>query len=70
VRLVDWDTVALAPADRDLWFVTGDRTSRYALRWPVEDLALFAQTFRAPHRATKDDRAALGYLAATLAALT
>ncbi len=54
--LIDWDTVRLAPRERDLWVLAGYRTWRkrygeaavdpalleaYRLRWDLTDIALF-----------------------------
>lgn len=67
LRLIDWDTVALAPRERDLWMLGGDlsayvaATGRdvddtmlafYRLAWLVTDAAAFTAELRQPH---KDD---------------
>ena len=67
LRLIDWDTVALAPRERDLWMLGGDlsayvaATGRdvdetmlgfYRLAWLVTDAAAFIAELRRPH---KDD---------------
>jgi phosphotransferase family enzyme len=43
LRLVDWDTLRLAPAERDLWLVDGpgdpDGLAYYRLRWRLADIA-------------------------------
>ncbi len=60
--LVDWDTVALAPPERDLWML-GDDPGRkvdpaamdfYRLAWDLDDLAAFTNELRLPHRESKD----------------
>jgi len=60
--LVDWDTVALAPAERDFWML-GDGPGRkvdqaamdfYRLAWDLDDLAAFTNELRLPHRESKD----------------
>jgi spectinomycin phosphotransferase len=46
LRLVDWDTVRLAPAGRDLWFV--DDSPAYIFfrrRWRLADIASFRRGF-------------------------
>jgi spectinomycin phosphotransferase len=61
--LVDWDTVALAPPERDLWMLVGDASgleldqvalSYFRLRWDLADLAAFTDELRSPHRHTED----------------
>ena len=63
LRLVDWDTVALAPPERDLWMLedlrpyeaatgwTVDRSALdfYRLAWPVTDVAGFVEQLRGIH---------------------
>ncbi|HWL38442.1 MAG TPA: phosphotransferase [Frankiaceae bacterium] len=65
-RLVDWDTVALAPPERDLWLlgdgdfaayggpVDPERIALYRLRWRLADIASFTAALRSP-RGTADD---------------
>lgn len=66
LRLIDWDTVRLAPAERDMWLVDGpgdpDGLAYYRLRWRLTDIASFAGELRRPHRATADTTAAWTYL--------
>jgi spectinomycin phosphotransferase len=66
--LLDWDTVGLAPAERDLWMLPGDALDRYAgltgkpvnpagirlyrLRWALDDIRAFTEDLRAPHSQT------------------
>jgi len=68
-RLIDWDTVRLAPPERDLWSL--ERNDDYAaatgyrpdpkllelfrLRWDLSDLAVTAERFRHPHTGDADD---------------
>jgi spectinomycin phosphotransferase len=54
--LVDWDTVALAPPARDLWFVPegvpeteADALELYRQVWTLKDLAAYVDVFRRPH---------------------
>jgi spectinomycin phosphotransferase len=66
--LVDWDTVALAPPERDFWMVVdgavdADASARdldetalsfFRLRWNLADLAAFSHQLRSPHRESED----------------
>lgn len=68
--LIDWDTVALAPAERDLWMLAGEDMSAYTdatghevdeaavrfyrLAWDLGDLSEYLTVLRAPHRRTRD----------------
>lgn len=55
--LVDWDTIALAPAERDHWMLAG--TSGFSsLRWDLADLASFTAFLRAPHVENADTQKA------------
>ena len=61
--LVDWDTVALAPPERDLWMVV-DATEQgdvdrealdyFRLTWNLKDLAEYLKLLRSPHGRTDD----------------
>ncbi|WP_285641488.1 phosphotransferase [Lentzea sp. NBRC 102530] len=66
--LVDWDTVGLAPPERDLW-LAGGQSSFYALRWRLDDIAQFSEKLRAPHERSRDAELSLHYLTTTLEAL-
>jgi spectinomycin phosphotransferase len=73
--LVDWDTVALAPPERDLWMVAADGVDTYTratgheldevavdfftLTWDLKDLAEYLHPLRSPHRRSKDTAFAL-----------
>jgi spectinomycin phosphotransferase len=68
--LIDWDTVALAAPERDLWMLAGEDTSAYTdatghevdeaavsfyrLAWDLGDLSEYLTVLRAPHRRTRD----------------
>lgn len=65
--LVDWDTVALAPPERDLWMLTGAGMEEqyglgvngaaldyFRLAWDLKDLAEYLNVLRAPHTANED----------------
>ena len=61
--LVDWDTVALAPPERDLWMVVGETehpgvdreaVDFFRLTWDLKDLAERLNVLRSPHRRTDD----------------
>ena len=73
--LVDWDTVALAPPERDLWMLTGDgMEERYGsgvnaaaleyfrLSWDLKDLAEYLNVLRGPHTDNVDTRAWVGFV--------
>jgi spectinomycin phosphotransferase len=66
--LVDWDTVGLAPPERDFWMLVDDPSgadaiardldpvalSFFRLRWDLADLAAFTHQLRSPHRQSED----------------
>ncbi len=70
-RLIDWDTVLVAPPERDLWLL-GDEVAAayeratgvalrpeavelYRMRWDIADLAVGVDRFRSAHSGTADD---------------
>jgi len=63
-RLIDWDTVLIAPAARDLWMLeppgrpglpkTDSAILLYRLRWDLANIALFVAGFRVPHEDSAD----------------
>jgi spectinomycin phosphotransferase len=69
--LIDWDTVRLAPPERDLWIVlrgdtealagayTPDPTAMelFRVRWDLADICVYVRRFRQPHGGTEDDEA-------------
>ena len=64
--LVDWDTVALAPVERDLWFVDGGsgRARRfYELAWQLSDVAAFVSRLSSAHQESEDASHAWSVLA-------
>jgi spectinomycin phosphotransferase len=72
LRLVDWDTVALAAPERDLWMLGDDvgnaeRLALYRMRWRLDDVASYTAQLRSPHAGTVDDELALRYLGGYLA---
>jgi len=65
--LVDWDTTALAPSERDLWML-GEGAGRevdeaamdfFRLAWDLGDLAAFTNELRLPHSENADTLKAL-----------
>ena len=66
--LVDWDTVGLAPPERDHWLVDGD-SRFYSLRWALDDIADFTEKLRAPHERSRDAELTLHYFTETLKTL-
>jgi spectinomycin phosphotransferase len=77
LALVDWDTVAVAPPERDLWMLpdfgdlytelTGTSVDPQALDyfrllWELKDWAEYLNLLRAPHEQTEDTLRSLGAL--------
>jgi spectinomycin phosphotransferase len=71
--LVDWESLKLAPAERDLRFLVeqGHGSScgadpslveMFDLEWRLDEVAQYAEWFQAPHAGTESDRVALGGL--------
>jgi spectinomycin phosphotransferase len=67
--LIDWDTVALAPPERDLWMVaseaavyadaTGHQANQtaitfYGIAWDLKDLTEYLNVLRSPHPENQD----------------
>ncbi|MEU5837359.1 phosphotransferase [Streptomyces diacarni] len=78
LRLVDWESLALAPPERDfadlLAAGAGDRVRArpamvdlFALDWCLSEIAEYADWFAAPHTGTEDDLMALEGLREELA---
>lgn len=65
LRLVDWESMLLAPAERDLRAVAaGDPAmlEMFDLEWRLDEVSQYADRFEAPHAGTTDDEVALGGL--------
>jgi len=50
-RLIDWDTVALGPPERDLWMFAHDSAvaELYRLRWWLEEVCLYVTELHGAH---------------------
>ena len=62
LRLVDWESLMLAPAERDLRTVgVGNDTmvDMFALEWRLDEVNIGATWLQAPHEGTGDDRETL-----------
>lgn len=73
VRLLDWESARLAPAERDLrWLAPGDPGGdpellrMFDLEWRLDEVSQYADWFERPHTGTESDRVALGGLRAEL----
>jgi len=72
--LVDWESLALAPRERDYRDLPGtpgldpDLVELFALDWRLSELREYAGWFAAPHTGAEDDRIALDGLYEELAA--
>jgi len=77
--LVDWDTVALAPPERDLWMLVHDTAGEttipdhdhdavefFRLTWDLKDLAERINLLRSPHQHTDDTAGAYDNLTTLL----
>ncbi|MFB9313940.1 aminoglycoside phosphotransferase [Nocardioides plantarum] len=65
LRLVDWESLLLAPPERDLRTVaSGDPAmlELFALEWRLDEISLAAHRFAAPHTGTADDHEAYAAL--------
>lgn len=73
--LVDWDTVGVAPPERDLWMLSGDGMEEhyglgvngaaldyFRLSWDLKDLAEYLNVLRAPHVENEDTLQWLGFV--------
>lgn len=64
IKLIDWDTVRLAPPERDLWMIapeTGADTEAielYRRWWELSEICSYAALLRAPHADDADTRIA------------
>ncbi|WP_227999962.1 hypothetical protein [Nocardia australiensis] len=69
LRLVDWESLALAPPERDyadllaaadgLLLPDSAMVELFALDWRLSEIAEYARWFAAPHIGTDDDHTAL-----------
>jgi spectinomycin phosphotransferase len=82
LRLLDWDTVGLAPPERDLWWladagldlytqamgscVDRDALRLYRLRWLLDDLIYAVRRLRAPHWRTIDTQRTWDFFSKTM----
>ena len=80
--LIDWDTVAVAPPERDLWSFTAEMVERYTarsgievdpalldlyrLRWDLTDIALYVAQFHAAHSDSPNEAASWANLVGTV----
>jgi len=75
MRLIDWDTVQIAPPERDLWMLADDESltrygkpvspaglALYRLWWTLADVAAYVDDLRRPHGSGGDAAAALAEL--------
>ncbi|GAA1826306.1 hypothetical protein GCM10009682_52450 [Luedemannella flava] len=70
LRLIDWDTVKLAPPERDLWLLPGDDWSAYGRgpdeaalrlyrsRWELADICGYVAQLKGAHADDEDTRVA------------
>jgi spectinomycin phosphotransferase len=64
VKLIDWDTVRLAPPERDLWMIAPEEGANpeaidlYRRWWTLSEICGYAATLRAPHAEDANTRIA------------
>jgi spectinomycin phosphotransferase len=64
IKLIDWDTVRLAPPERDLWMIAPDTAANteavelYRRLWELSDICSFTALLRARHADDADTRIA------------
>ncbi|WP_051796920.1 phosphotransferase [Catenuloplanes japonicus] len=84
VRLIDWDTAAIGPRERDLWMLAPrdvaeqaaygsyrpdeDTMALYRLRWALSEICVFVHELRGPHRDDENTRVAWRELSGYLTA--
>lgn len=73
LRLVDWESLMVAPAERDLrWAGAGSGDAgmleMFALEWRLDEVVIGADRFQAPHTGTADDHETLANLLEELGA--
>jgi spectinomycin phosphotransferase len=84
IRLIDWDTAAVGPRERDLWMLTprddaewaaygaydldGTALELYRLRWTLSEICAFTHDLRGPHRDDENTRIAWRELSGYLTA--
>lgn len=76
IRLIDWDTVRLAPPERDLWMISPGEPDAdssiielYQRWWELAEICDYANTLRAAHDEDANTRIAWRELQTYLAAI-